>query len=186
MARVQDKKQRIKNDGKYQHAYFFHELHLSKQIWNNKKEMITLKCIKIQKNTHFNTSSSKYSAFAEASLWTHTSKYDSVQCGPCLAWHVALVDITWKTTLMFYRQIKSLQLIWKSGTGRWSVRLSDVQIKCNALTKVVESRGSSHSTKQHAVLGWHSDNKACHSGGRLNKKDGLTRYGDSHVKDKTS
>ena len=26
----------------------------------------------------------------------------------------------------------------------------------------------------------------CISGGRLNKKDGLTRYGDSHVKDKTS
>ena len=29
----------------------------------------------------------------------------------------------------------------------------------------------------------------CHdktAGGRLNKKDGLTRYGDSHVKDKTS
>ena len=26
----------------------------------------------------------------------------------------------------------------------------------------------------------------CLSGGRLNKKDGLTRYGDSHVKDKTS
>ena len=25
-----------------------------------------------------------------------------------------------------------------------------------------------------------------HSGGRLNKKDGLARYGDSHVKDKTS
>ena len=24
------------------------------------------------------------------------------------------------------------------------------------------------------------------SGGRLNKKDGLTRYGDSHVKNKTS
>ena len=24
------------------------------------------------------------------------------------------------------------------------------------------------------------------SGGRLNKKDGLTRYGDCHVKDKTS
>ena len=24
------------------------------------------------------------------------------------------------------------------------------------------------------------------SGGRLNKKDGLTRYGDSHVKDKKS
>ena len=26
----------------------------------------------------------------------------------------------------------------------------------------------------------------CCSGGRLNKKDGLTRYGNSHVKDKTS
>ena len=25
-----------------------------------------------------------------------------------------------------------------------------------------------------------------HVGGRLNKKDGLTRYDDSHVKDKTS
>ena len=24
------------------------------------------------------------------------------------------------------------------------------------------------------------------AGGRLNKKDGLTRFGDSHVKDKTS
>ena len=29
-------------------------------------------------------------------------------------------------------------------------------------------------------------NKALETGGRLNKKDGLTRYGDSHVKDKTS
>ena len=27
---------------------------------------------------------------------------------------------------------------------------------------------------------------ALDTGGRLNKKDGLTRYGDSHVKDKTS
>ena len=26
----------------------------------------------------------------------------------------------------------------------------------------------------------------CSPGGRLNKKDGLTRYGNSHVKDKTS
>ena len=26
----------------------------------------------------------------------------------------------------------------------------------------------------------------CETGGRLNKKDGLTRYGNSHVKDKTS
>ena len=28
--------------------------------------------------------------------------------------------------------------------------------------------------------------KVGYTGGRLNKKDGLTRYGDSHVKDKTS
>ena len=39
---------------------------------------------------------------------------------------------------------------------------------------------------------WYSKKKdiifACSrdAGGRLNKKDGLTRYGDSHVKDKTS
>ena len=30
---------------------------------------------------------------------------------------------------------------------------------------------------------WYAISK---SGGRLNKKDGLTRYGNSHVKDKTS
>ena len=29
-------------------------------------------------------------------------------------------------------------------------------------------------------------NKVLNPGGRLNKKDSLTRYGDSHVKDKTS
>ena len=35
---------------------------------------------------------------------------------------------------------------------------------------------------------WHNYSEAClmTPGGRLNKKDGLTRYGDSHVKDKTS
>ena len=32
---------------------------------------------------------------------------------------------------------------------------------------------------------WNSINRPW-PGGRLNKKDGLTRYGDSHVKDKTS
>ena len=37
------------------------------------------------------------------------------------------------------------------------------------------------------VITFHG-NKDAHSppGGRLNKKDGLTRYGNSHVKDKTS
>ena len=36
---------------------------------------------------------------------------------------------------------------------------------------------------------WHSPEGSSTGnapGGRLNKKDGLTRYGDSHVKDKTS
>ena len=36
------------------------------------------------------------------------------------------------------------------------------------------------------VAPWNSIEKNWTSGGRLNKKDGLTRYGDSHVKDKTS
>ena len=31
-----------------------------------------------------------------------------------------------------------------------------------------------------------SSEEVSYPGGRLNKKDGLTRYGDSHVKDKTS
>ena len=38
-------------------------------------------------------------------------------------------------------------------------------------------------TEPHIVP--HAD-PALLTGGRLNKKDGLTRYGDSHVKDKTS
>ena len=45
--------------------------------------------------------------------------------------------------------------------------------------------------KQGSILGMEmSENAICCSeatpGGRLNKKDGLTRYGNSHVKDKTS
>ena len=40
------------------------------------------------------------------------------------------------------------------------------------------------------ILEWNPMNKLqlllWKPGGRLNKKDGLTRYGNSHVKDKTS
>ena len=41
---------------------------------------------------------------------------------------------------------------------------------------------------KHAKPGSHQKNisQSNPPGGRLNKKDGLTRYGDSHVKDKTS
>ena len=41
---------------------------------------------------------------------------------------------------------------------------------------------SNHKTETQNSRGQHR----LHAGGRLNKKDGLTRYGDSHVKDKTS
>ena len=32
----------------------------------------------------------------------------------------------------------------------------------------------------------YTESEQLFAGGRLNKKDGLTRYGDSHAKDKTS
>ena len=40
--------------------------------------------------------------------------------------------------------------------------------------------------KQSVVILTLANDKKKLPGGRLNKKDGLTRYGDSHVKDKTS
>ena len=44
-----------------------------------------------------------------------------------------------------------------------------------------------HLSPRHiAVTWWPSDVVWYRSGGRLNKKDGLTRYGNSHVKDKTA
>ena len=43
--------------------------------------------------------------------------------------------------------------------------------------------GDTHTELEGDLSNWITTKK---SGGRLNKKDGLTRYGDSHVKDKTS
>ena len=40
--------------------------------------------------------------------------------------------------------------------------------------------------KNQGILEWTLFVVINQSGGRLNKKDGLTRYGNSHVKDKTS
>ena len=37
-----------------------------------------------------------------------------------------------------------------------------------------------------ALITKYASSPSMEPGGRLNKKDGLTRYGDSHVKDKTS
>ena len=46
----------------------------------------------------------------------------------------------------------------------------------NIVLMVMNHRGSTH----------YLNGEFSYPGGRLNKKDGLTRYGDSHVKDKTS
>ena len=43
-----------------------------------------------------------------------------------------------------------------------------------------------YTTKNNKILHTKTTRKGNLSGGRLNKKDGLTRYGNSHVKDKTS
>ena len=53
------------------------------------------------------------------------------------------------------------------------------------------ANGEISTTEEKADEDWTKlmiDHKLCQgsTGGRLNKKDGLTRYGDSHVKDKTS
>ena len=45
---------------------------------------------------------------------------------------------------------------------------------------------SPESKLHHDYIYTHNDYSALLPGGRLNKKDGLTRYGDSHVKYKTS
>ena len=39
---------------------------------------------------------------------------------------------------------------------------------------------------QNMVTFWQHQSYVIGPGGRLNKKDSLTRYGDSHIKDKTS
>ena len=45
-----------------------------------------------------------------------------------------------------------------------------------------------YQVKRFSIEGWHEflGFLSPETGGRLNKKDGLTRYGNSHVKDKTS
>ena len=53
-----------------------------------------------------------------------------------------------------------------------------------------QNQGTDHKELMANMAVFHckaADHFACECpGGRLNKKDGLTRYGDSHVKDKTS
>ena len=49
--------------------------------------------------------------------------------------HVTLVTITGTTSwLVHYLKVKSLQLIWRSGTRRWNLRVPDLQMSCRDLT----------------------------------------------------
>ena len=45
-----------------------------------------------------------------------------------------LVDITGATILVPCHAVKSLQLIWRSGTRRWHLRVPDLQMSCGDLT----------------------------------------------------
>ena len=48
--------------------------------------------------------------------------------------HAALVTITLTAILLPYLSVKSLQLIWRSGTRRWNLRVPDSQVSCRDLT----------------------------------------------------
>ena len=48
--------------------------------------------------------------------------------------NVILVAITGTTSLVPYLKVKSLQLIWRSGTRRWHLRVPDLQMSCSDLT----------------------------------------------------
>ena len=52
------------------------------------------------------------------------------------------------------------------------------------LTKTIYAKNNCNKNNDHNLMAFVHSNP--HPGGRLNKKDSLTRYGDSHVKDKTS
>ena len=66
-------------------------------------------------------------------------------------------------------------------TGRqWVNRQKIVPIVIGVLMDWSPQLGINSFWNSHMVM------KGMQAGGRLNKKDGLTRYGDSHVKDKTS
>ena len=66
----------------------------------------------------------------------------------------------------------TILLIWK-GTDGWNISLSKIIIRLSYAVDILVANNFEAPA-------------ARSSGGRLNKKDGLTRYGNSHVKDKTS
>ena len=48
--------------------------------------------------------------------------------------HVTRQHLLWATTLVTYHIVKSLQLIWKSGTPWWNLRASDLQMSYSDLS----------------------------------------------------
>ena len=52
-----------------------------------------------------------------------------------LAGYVALVAIDVTTMLVPYLYVKSLQLVWRSGTRIWNLRVPDLQMSCSDLTR---------------------------------------------------
>ena len=48
--------------------------------------------------------------------------------------HVTLVAITGTTILLLYRQVKSLQLTWRSRARRFHLQMSDLKISSRDLT----------------------------------------------------
>ena len=75
-----------------------------------------------------------------------------------------------------------LQHFWHVSSFRWPYRITTEYFFCPLQTHV--------KWQTRVVAIWKAKSnfkqRTIHPGGRLNKKDGLTRYGNSHVKDKTS
>ena len=51
-----------------------------------------------------------------------------------------LTAIAGDTILVPYHVVKSLHLIWRSGTRRWNLPIPDLQISCNVLTSLQGTR----------------------------------------------
>ena len=66
--------------------------------------------------------------------------------------HVALVAITETTLLVPCQVVKFLQLIWRSGTCRWNLRVPDLQMSCNDLTWKIRHQASSPSHGHQGVM----------------------------------
>ena len=89
----------------------------------------------------------------------------------------------WKPSPKWYGQLDHMNTIRfviepKKQICACSVRHSLCE-NCQAYISMMESR-------LHHQISWVATIFLKWPGGRLNKKDGLTRYGNSHVKDKTS